>query len=78
MLLRIVLCFGGHAAAEYCHAHAEAVHASTWDSLLEQAEQFVDSSCATVELRQRYKLAYWIVSHAKQFEQVYDSCVEGT
>lgn len=68
-------------AAEFNQIRAdrnEAVHASTWDSLLEQAEQFVDSSCATVELRQRYKLAYWIVSHAKQFEQVYDSCVEGT
>lgn len=58
--------------------YTEAVHASTWESLIEEAEQFVESSCATPELRQRYKLAYWIVTHAKQFEQVFDSCVSNT
>lgn len=39
----------------------EAVHASTWESLIEEADTFVESSCATQELRRRYKLAYWIV-----------------
>ncbi|DBA98677.1 TPA: hypothetical protein ACH3X1_014456 [Trebouxia sp. C0004] len=39
-------------------------------ALIGQAEEFVDSSCATLELQQRYKMAYWIVTHAKQFEQV--------
>ena len=34
--------------------HAEA--ASTWDSLIEEADQFVESSCATPELRQRIQV----------------------
>lgn len=55
-----------------------AVHAETWDSLIGQAEEFVESVCATLELRQRYKMAYWIVTHAKHFEQVFDSCTVDT
>ena len=54
------------------------MHAETWDSLIGQAEEFVKSSCATLELRQRYKMAYWIVTLAKQFEQVFDSCTVDT
>lgn len=54
------------------------MHASTWDSLIEEADRFVESSCATAELRQRYKLTYWIVTHAKQFEQVFESCVSNS
>ena len=72
-----VLSFGSTAMQQPIRV-TEAVHASTWNSLIEQAEEFVESSCATPELQQQYRLAYWIVSHAKQFKQVYDSCLVGT
>lgn len=46
--------------------------------MIAEMEKFVESSCATQELQQQYELAYWIVTHAKQFEQVFDSCVSNT
>ena len=53
-------------------ANADMMHHSSWETVIEDVNAFLDSGCLTPSLQAGRPLASWILQHVDQLKAIHD------